>query len=57
MIHYYTQFRMLKAKGRKLTSRAQEVVMDKANKFMRNNNNNGDGQTEPLTKEELNSER
>ncbi|KAL5270718.1 hypothetical protein ACHWQZ_G001413 [Mnemiopsis leidyi] len=48
--------RMLKAKGRKLTSRAQEVVMDKANKFMRNNNNNGDGQTEPLTKEELNSE-
>ena len=32
------------------------MVMDKANKFIRSNNNNGDGQTEPLTKEELNSE-
>ncbi|XP_063688965.1 uncoordinated protein 58-like isoform X3 [Bolinopsis microptera] len=46
--------RMLKAKGRKLTSKAQEVVMDGANKLMRhtNNTNNGDGQTDLLTKDD-----
>ena len=44
--------RMLKAQGRRLTSKAQEVVMDGKNKLIRYNNNNGDGQTDLLTKEE-----
>jgi len=46
--------RMLKAQGRRLTSKAQEVVMDGANKLIRHNNNtnNGDGQTDLLTKDD-----
>ena len=39
---------MLKDEGRRLTNRAQEVVMDKANTFMARRAN-GDGQLEPLT--------